>query len=134
MTVPPLRLMLAVAAGGAVGSVARYVISVMGPQTGLSTSGFPWWTLAINVTGSFVLGMIARYFAAVSVSPELFAALTLGLCGGYTTFSTFSYELLGLSERGLWGRGLLYAAASVTLSFAAVMLGAALGRGLRAGA
>ncbi|MDB4878416.1 MAG: CrcB-like protein [Gemmatimonadetes bacterium] len=123
--------MLAVAAGGAVGSVARYVVATLAQQSGLSSSGFPWWTLGINVTGSFALGLFARYFVTSAVSPALFAALTLGLCGGYTTFSTFSYELLDMSDRGLGGRAVAYAVASVALSFIAVAIGAGLGRSLR---
>jgi CrcB protein len=134
VTLPPLRMMLAVAAGGAVGSVARYVVAALAQQSGLSTSGFPWWTLGINVSGSFLLGFLARYLVTSAVSPALFVALTLGLCGGYTTFSTFSYELLDMGERGLAVRALVYVVASVALSFVAVMLGAGLGRSLRAGA
>ena len=125
--------MLAVAAGGAVGSVTRYAIAFAAEQAGLATSGFPIWTLAINVTGSFLLGFFARYFMSSSIAPALLAALTLGFCGGYTTFSTYSYELLGLGERGLWGRATAYAAASVVLGLAAVAAGASLGRGLRTG-
>ena len=126
-------MVLAVAAGGAVGSVTRYVVAFAAEHAGFATSEFPVWTLAINVSGSFALGFFSRYFMQSSIAPPLLAALTLGFCGGYTTFSTFSYELLGLDERGLWGRAMVYAVASVALGLAAVMAGASLGRGLRAG-
>jgi CrcB protein len=126
-------MMAAVAIGGATGSVLRFLVTAVAQSAGLSTSGFPWWTLAINVTGSFVLGFFSRYFVLSSISPPMLIALTVGFCGGYTTFSTFSYEMLTLAERGLWIRATAYAAVSVVLGFAAVFLGAAAGRGLRAG-
>jgi CrcB protein len=133
VTLPAPRMMLAVAAGGAVGSVLRYLVASLGPQLGWSTSGFPWWTLGINVTGSFLLGFLSRYLIGSSIPPALFFALTVGVCGGYTTFSTFSYELLDLGERGLWISGAAYAAASLLLGLAAVVLGATVGRSMRVG-
>ncbi len=127
-------MVIAVAVGGAAGSVARYLITALGPQTGFPGGDFPWWTLGVNVTGSFLLGLLARMLVTSSIEPTVFLALTVGVCGGYTTFSTFSYELLTLVERGEWMRAVVYGGASLVIGFAAVLAGAALGRGLRAGA
>jgi CrcB protein len=113
--------LLLVAAGGAVGSVARYLV-------GLAAAGapgqFPWGTLAVNVAGSFVLGALVG-----AVPPGAASRLLLGtgLCGGFTTFSAFSAEAVALAERGLVGRAGAYATASVALGVAAA-LGAAAGR------
>lgn len=125
-----LRMMLAVAVGGAVGTLARYLITVAGPRAGVPIR-FPWWTFVINVTGSFALGFLARYFVRSSMPPSLYLALTVGVCGGYTTFSTFSYEMLDLGERGLWGRAIVYSVASVVFALAAAIAGAAVARAAR---
>ena len=67
---------------------------------------------AVNITGSFLLGMILRYGVETpTLTPELRAFLTVGFCGGYTTFSTFSYETVALMEDGEWTRAALYVAA-----------------------
>lgn len=134
-------MLFAVALGGALGSVCRYLAVTLGaPRAG----GFPWATFAVNVTGSFLLGFLARYFGAPAVvltpgtspahAPALAAGLTAGFCGGYTTFSAFSYEMLTMAERGAWGRAMLYAAGSVTLALAAAAAGAVLARAARGGA
>lgn len=124
---------LAVALGGAIGAVLRYLLGALAAAR--SGGGFPWVTLAINVTGSLLLGFLARYLApggpAPVTAPALYAGLTVGLCGGYTTFSTFSYEVLALAERGAWARALLYVAASVTLALAATAAGAVGARAVR---
>jgi CrcB protein len=81
-------------------------------------------TFVVNVTGSLLLGFIMRYtLASPSVSPEMRALLTTGLCGGYTTFSTFSYETLMLIEAGDYRRASLYIALSVALAIAATLVG-----------
>jgi CrcB protein len=123
-----VRALLAVAIGGAVGSALRYIVSglLLRPGTGL-----PWGTLTVNVTGALALGFLARYLAPPNGSPPLFLALTVGVCGGYTTFSAFSLDMLTLVERGSTGRAVLYALVSVTLSYAAVVLGYLAARNLR---
>ena len=72
--------LLAVAGGGAAGSLARYVIGTMVQRT----PGFPTGTLAVNVSGSFVLGLLVTWFVTRAPAPELRLLLTIGLCGGYT--------------------------------------------------
>lgn len=114
-----------IALGGAVGSVTRYLLGgVIQRAAGLA---FPIGTLAVNVTGSFVAGVLLRYFMNAQTHPTLRAALIVGFCGGFTTFSTFSTETLGLFEGGEYARAALYVAASVALSLMAVFAGFAAG-------
>lgn len=121
-------MLLAIAAGGAVGSVARYLI---GAAVAPRAPGFPWATLAINVSGSLLLAFLAAALAGTATSPALRAGLTTGLCGGYTTFSAFSAETLALVEQGSQARAGAYVAASVALSLLAAAAGLALGRAVR---
>jgi CrcB protein len=118
-------VLLGVAAGGAAGSVLRYALGLA--FTRGAPTGFPWATLLINVTGAFLLGFLFRAMAGPQHSNALRAALTAGFCGGYTTFSTFSYETLLLVEQGSWTRAATYTLASVALALAAVAAGASLG-------
>jgi CrcB protein len=114
-------MVLAVAAGSAVGGVLRFGLGVWLQQR---TPAFPWATLLINVTGSLLLGFLATWtFEHAGASPELRALLTTGLCGGYTTFSTFSLETVALAEQGAWGRAAWYVTLSVVLSVGAALLG-----------
>lgn len=118
---------LLVAAGGALGAVARYGVSVqaarlLGPER-------PWGTLLINVLGSLLMGLLAGRLALQSGSGEgvrLF--LGVGLLGGFTTFSAFSLETVALLERREWATAALYVGGSVVLSVAALALGLALVR------
>jgi CrcB protein len=122
-----LRLILAVALGGAAGSVLRYALGYA-IQARLLTV-FPVGTLIVNVTGSLLLGFLVRFVLdtpAVSVETRLL--VTTGFCGGYTTFSTFSYETARLIEDGDWVRAGSYVTASVVLSIAATFVGIALAR------
>lgn len=114
-----------IALGGAVGSVSRYLLGgVIQRAAGLA---FPIGTLAVNVTGSFVAGFLLRYFMNVQTHPTLRAALIVGFCGGFTTFSAFTTETLGLFEGGEYARAALYVAASLALSLMAVFAGFAAG-------
>ena len=111
-----------VAAGSALGGVTRFLLG--GYLQRAAGASFPVGTLVINVTGSFLLGFLLRYaLGTASVTPEVRALLTTGFCGGYTTFSTFSYEAVALAEDGAWARVGAYVAASVLLSIAAAFLG-----------
>ena len=115
------------AVGSAIGGMSRYVIG--GLVQRLLDTTFPAGTLLINVTGSFLLGAILRYgVETTTLTPELRALLTVGFCGGYTTFSTFSYEAVALLEDGEWGRAGVYIGLSLLLSLVAVFLGFALAR------
>ncbi|MEZ5667007.1 MAG: fluoride efflux transporter CrcB [Alphaproteobacteria bacterium] len=119
----------AVAAGGAAGAVARYLtMSAVGALVGV---GFPYGTLTVNVVGSFVLGVLVELGAQIwSPAPELRAMLVVGFLGAFTTFSTFSLDVIVLIERKTYGPAAAYVAASVVLSVAALFAGMRLMRGL----
>ena len=122
-----MRTVWAIALGAAVGGVARYYLSTA-VQHRLGAT-FPWGTLLINVSGSLLLGFIIRYaLATPSMSLELRALLTTGFCGGYTTFSTYSYETAALLEDGQYERAGLYAFGSALLALAATLGGFLLAR------
>ena len=114
-----------VALGSAIGGVARYLL---GGLIQRDSASFPWGTLVINISGSFLLGLIMRYALAVPIRAETRAFLTIGLCGGYTTFSTFSYETVSFLRDGQWLRASTYIGASIILSLVAVLAGFAVAR------
>ena len=121
------QLILAVAVGGAVGSVARYLMAISAARA-FGTS-FPWGTLIINVTGSALIGAFVSLFAIRWNLPEAARVfLTVGICGGYTTFSTFSLDAFYLMERGAWPSSLAYMLGSVILSVGALALALRLAR------
>jgi CrcB protein len=116
-----------VALGSAVGGMSRYLVG--GLVQRLWQTSFPTGTLFVNFSGSFLLGLFLRYaLNTPSFSPEVRALLTIGFCGGYTTFSTFSYETIALLDSGEWGRAGLYITASLLLALGGTFLGAALAR------
>lgn len=122
-------ILLAVAGGGAAGSLARYVIGAA--VQGRAGSGFPIGTLVVNITGSLLLGFLMRLLLDSSLaSPTVRLMLTTGFCGGYTTFSTFTYETARLIEDGEYERAGLYVALSLALSMAAMFVGLWAARGL----
>lgn len=111
-----------VAFGSAVGGVARYLLGGWVQQRTGST--FPIQTLLINITGSFLLGFLQHYaLETTAISPEVRTMLTIGFCGGYTTFSTFSFETVRMLEDGDWRPAVLYITLSVTLTIGAAVLG-----------
>jgi CrcB protein len=119
-----MRLILAVALGSAAGGVARFLLSAWIQQR--AATSFPFATLLVNVSGSLLLGVLATWtFETAGVSAELRALLTTGLCGGYTTFSTFSLETVALVDEGAWGRATGYIVLSVLLSTLAAFAGVA---------
>ena len=113
---------LAVATGGSLGSVARYLVSIgFGRLLG---SKFPWGTLFINITGSLLIGLFAGLFAIRWNLPQAVRIfLTVGICGGYTTFSTFSLDAFYLIERGAVAAAGAYMIVSVVLSVGALIAG-----------
>ena len=116
---------LCVGAGGFVGAVSRYGLGLI-PLA----SGLPLVTLLINLVGSVVIGAVAEAVALAPTALPREAALFLkvGLCGGFTTFSTFSLETLELIEGGQWALAVGYALASVVLCVAGVLAGKLLAR------
>lgn len=116
-----MYMLLSVAAGGATGAVARYWLS--GQLQHLFGASLPWGTLAVNVLGCAVLGVLVQLMAQIwSPAPELRAFLTVGLLGAMTTFSAFSLEVMLMIETGDWFSAALYIALSVILSVGALML------------
>jgi CrcB protein len=124
-----MRLLLLVAAGGAIGASARYALNVgvgrwLGPA-------FPWATLFANVSGSLAMGLLAGLIIGrEGETVALRAFLATGVLGGFTTFSAFSLDFANLVGRGETLAALAYAAASVGLSIAGVLLGLAIARGI----
>ena len=117
-----------VALGGALGSMARVALGTLVQER---AGTFPLGTLLVNVSGSFLLALIMEYaLATPAVSREMRGFLTAGFCGGYTTFSTFSYETIRLAQDGDYRRAGLYLTLSVVGSIAAALAGFALAREL----
>lgn len=115
--------LLLVALGSGVGGALRFAVGVaLAPRAPLA---FPTATLLVNVAGSLLLGLLLRGPAEPSA---LRLALTVGLCGGFTTFSTFGYETVRLVQGGAAARAAAYVALSVGLSLLAVAAGLALPR------
>lgn len=122
-----MKLVGWIAAGGAVGAVARYVVMVVVAH--LWGTAFPWGTLTVNVVGSFILGLLVEGFALVWSAPEgVRAFLVVGMLGAFTTFSTFSLDVVTLYERGAFAAAGAYVLASLALSVGALFAGLALGR------
>ena len=119
-----MRILWYVALGGAVGSGARYAVGLAIQSR--SGADFPVGTLLVNLSGCLLLGFMLRYaLATPGVTPEIRALLTTGLCGGYTTFSTFSYETVSMLQEGEWRRAGLYVGLSLLGSVAGTLLGIA---------
>jgi len=114
---------LLIALGGAAGSVLRYLLGGLVQRS--SGGGFPVGTLVVNITGSFLIGVLSQHYINTQTHPLARAALITGLCGGYTTFSAFSLEAVGLIEGGEMGKAAAYVVLSVVISIAATFAGMA---------
>jgi CrcB protein len=127
MRTPMTRLLL-VAAGGALGSVARYGAGVLAQRL-VPGVAWPWATFGVNLLGGLLMGLLVGWLGARAAGDDglrLFAAV--GLLGGFTTFSAFSLETALMIERKQVGLAAGYAAASVVLSVAALFLGLMIAR------
>lgn len=114
-----IKNLLLIGLGGAIGSMLRYAGSLL-----ISTKQFPYATLSVNIIGSFIIGVVF----ALSIRDEAFSNnwklfLATGLCGGFTTFSAFSLENMGLLQSGKYSMALVYIAISILLGIAATFLG-----------
>lgn len=110
---------LLVGLGGGLGSVLRYAASLL-----LNTKSFPWATLAVNIAGSLLIGIILALSARPDTLPQNWKLfLASGLCGGFTTFSAFSSENMELLQSGKYGIAIVYISASIVLGIAAAFLG-----------
>ena len=127
-----MKLLLLASAGGAIGAGLRFLVNqaFAGPHIVRGVLVFPWATLAVNVAGGFLMGVV---FVAVQErlggSPEWRAFLATGILGGLTTFSAYSLDMMNLFADGGAGlRFLAYTIGSVVLAFAALLAGMALAR------
>ena len=120
---------LSIAAGGAIGALLRFWVS-SGVYL-LLGRGFPYGTLAVNLLGSFVMGLLyVLLLERMTVGPEVRAALLIGLLGAFTTFSTFSIETLNLIEQADYLKAALNVLVSVVACLFAVWIGVGIGRQL----
>ena len=111
---------LIVAGGGAIGAVCRFLIGKLSLG---SNSGFPLKTFIVNILGCFMIGLVAALaLKQLSDSPKLVLFLKVGICGGFTTFSSFALETGGLLEKGSYGVAAAYVVLSVTLGIAALFV------------
>ena len=112
-----------VAMGSALGGMGRYAFSGLGARYLGET--FPWGTLFVNVVGSLIIGVLAVVIPADSrvLADNSREFLMIGLCGGFTTFSSFSLETLNLARNGAWGAASAYTLGSIVLCLVAVAIG-----------
>ena len=124
-----MRTVIGIAVAGAIGALARYGLE--GAVARRSPGAFPWGTFVVNVSGSFLLGVVftlltERWLGA----PWVRSSLTIGLLGAYTTFSTLSYESYRLVEDGAYGLAAANLFGSLAAGLGAVYAGVVLGRAL----
>jgi CrcB protein len=120
--------LLLVMFGGALGSLARYGVGLGAAQ--LFGSTFPLGTMLINISGSFLLGVLVSLSGPMAISSGTRLFLATGFCGGYTTFSTFSVETLNLMEKGSYGLALVYLFGNLVGGLMAAWVGFILARAL----
>ena len=119
--------LIAIAAGGAVGSVMRYLLS--NGVCGWLGRGFPWGTLTVNLIGSMFMGLLFALFTVrIAMGEQLRLFLMVGLLGAFTTFSTFSMETLNLIEAGELLKAVINMVGSVVICVAGVWVGVVVGR------
>ncbi|HKJ62097.1 MAG TPA: fluoride efflux transporter CrcB [Hyphomicrobiales bacterium] len=117
-----MKFALLAAAGGAIGAAARYIVNVL--TLHVFGPGFPWGTFAVNIAGSFVMGVfIALGALRLNLSSEIRVLVATGIFGGFTTFSSFSLDFVTLFERKDYGIAAIYLAGSVGLSILALFAG-----------
>jgi CrcB protein len=114
-------LLAVIALGGAAGTVARAAIEQASPA---AAGAFPWATFGVNIVGSLVLGLVVAALDRGAPSRYLRPLLGAGLCGGFTTFSTFAVETDSLVRAGRSGVAVIYAVASIATGLLAVWVGA----------
>lgn len=124
----PFSTVLWVSLGGAIGTALRFGLTEAMRRLPAAGS-LPWATLTVNVTGSLVLGAFLGWALDADVSPQVRAFVAIGVCGGFTTFSTFAFDSLALIQSGAVTRAATYAVLSVVLCVLATFAGYTLARG-----
>lgn len=115
--------MVAVALGGAMGAVFRYLLGSW--IQAMSDGSFPWGTWTVNVLGSLLLGFAMVWLTESLASAEVRLFVAMGFLGSFTTFSTFTFETVELIREGLWMRAGIYSLGSLAIGVLAVVAGAA---------
>ncbi|WP_303015163.1 fluoride efflux transporter CrcB [uncultured Bacteroides sp.] len=115
--------------GGGTGSALRYCIQLLMHER-IIPYNFPWATFTVNFLGSFFIGLFYVFSERFHLSPEIRLLLTTGLCGGFTTFSTFSNDSINLLKGEFYGTFAIYVLSSMALGLGAVMAGGYLGKQL----
>jgi fluoride exporter len=129
MEAQPVVYLLLIGAGGFAGAIARYVVD--GRVVYYTGTAMPWGTFAINVSGSFLVGLLFALMTERAVLPaELRAPLMIGFLGSYTTFSTLSLEAWRMLEDGAWFYATVNLGGSIVVGVAAVILGVTIGRAI----
>lgn len=121
------KALIAIFIGGGTGSVLRYCVQ-MALHERIVPYSFPWATFTVNIIGSFLIGMFYALSARFNLSTEVRMLLTTGLCGGFTTFSTFSNDGVIMLKQNFIGLFILYTLLSILLGIIAAFGGGALGR------
>ena len=116
-----LKTLIYIALGGGIGSVARYLTALLAAAT--LGPRLPWGTLAVNIIGGFVMGLITGALEGRTHDPDFRLFLTTGVLGGFTTFSAFSLDAVRLMQNEGFAIAGAYIVASLALSIAGVMLG-----------
>lgn len=124
-----MKEILLVFLGGGAGSTLRYLVSLIIPKAG-ETGGFPVATFLVNILGCFLLGLLTQLVSRDMLSSGMRLLLCTGLCGGFTTFSTFTEESFQMAGDGRIWMYALYVGASVLLGLCAAMAGHMIGRNL----
>lgn len=121
-----MKELLYVFIGGGTGSVLRFIVSMLWRHLSLHPRFegvlFPWPTFVVNVLGCFLISLFYQCSERWGISPEMRLLLTTGFCGGFTTFSTFSYEGIGLLHEGYYGTYALYLGLSIVFGLMAALV------------
>ena len=116
------KTFLAIFIGGGLGSVMRYGVQLLLHER-ITAYHFPWATFCINITGSFLIGLFYGLSAKFNLPGDVRLLLTAGLCGGFTTFSTFSNDIVEMTRQGDWTGTLTYIILSIVIGALACMAG-----------
>lgn len=117
-----LKVFIAIFMGGGLGSVSRYAVQMILHEKIVAYS-FPWATFSVNILGSFLIGLFYALSEKFDLSLEFRLFLTAGFCGGFTTFSTFSNDILAMMRQGDIAVAMLYIVLSLALGVGACLLG-----------
>lgn len=120
---------LVICAGGAIGTAARYLISLLAAR--ILGADFPFGTLVVNLLGSFLVGFVQQVGMASAIMPlDLRLFLTVGILSGFTTYSAFSYETVRMVHDGAWPQAVVYVVLTTTFALTMCVLGVLVARTL----